>query len=186
MSIDKTESLDDLMTRANNLLNETGDIEAFKNTLSELEKTHSLDPEMSRAILNAAEARRGYYAAVKEIFNMGNWKYYQLIATFYGAFFDLVGQGVTYGDAINRVFNDFWFFPEENNKLVNLISLTQYIEVKFSMDNKINNDLVVLFNSQIEKMNSINLEENLTLEEIEHLTETIDEINYKIDKMNSL
>jgi hypothetical protein len=115
---------------------------------------------------------------------MGNWKYYQLIATFYRAFFNLVGQGVNFGESIDRVFNDFWFYPEEKNIINNLISLIQYINVKFSLDKKINIDLVNSFNSQIEKMYLVNLKENLTAEEIEHLNETIDEIKYKIKEMN--
>lgn len=115
---------------------------------------------------------------------MGNWRYYQIIATFYRALFNLIGQGVSYSEAINRVFNDFRFLPEENNILSNLICLIQYIDVKFSIEKAINNELVFLFNSQVEKMKLINLEESLSSDEIEHLKETIDEIKFKIKNMN--
>ncbi|CAH0337464.1 hypothetical protein FVB9288_03227 [Flavobacterium sp. CECT 9288] len=116
---------------------------------------------------------------------MGNWKYYQLIVTFYKALFGSIEQGIPIKDATHRVFEDFWFFPEEENILSNLVSLVQYITVLFSFDKTISIKLINLFNQQVEKLNLINLKEKLSADEIEHLEETIDKIKFKINKMNN-
>ena len=116
---------------------------------------------------------------------MGNWKYYQLIATFYRALFGSIAQGMPIKDATHRVFEDFWFFPEEENILSNLVSLVQYINVLFSIDKTISIELINLFNQQVEKLNLINLKEKLSAEEIEHLEETIDEMKFKINKITN-
>lgn len=117
---------------------------------------------------------------------MGNWKYYQLIATFYSALFALVAQGVKINDAIHRIFEDFYFFPEEKNTLSNFIIKIQYVNVLYSLDKNINAELVNSLYLQLDKINDIILEDYLNSEEIENLEESIRELKYKIkskDKM---
>jgi hypothetical protein len=114
---------------------------------------------------------------------MNNWRYYQIITTFYRSFVNLVGQGVTYDEAINRTFEDFWFYPPDKNELVNLICLIQFVDVKFAIDKRISQDLVSIFKLQVEKINLIKLDEYLSIDEVDHLKETISEVEYKIDKM---
>lgn len=115
---------------------------------------------------------------------MGNWKYFELIASFYKGFINLIGQGVAFNEALNRAFDDFWFFPEEKNVISNLVVLIQFIETKFSINKTINNELIDLFNLQIDKASVIKFEEHLDLKETEHLKESIEEIKYKIRMMN--
>lgn len=117
---------------------------------------------------------------------MENWKYYQLIATFYRALFALIAQGVKINDAIHRVFEDFYFFPEEKNTLSNFVSKIQYINVLYSLDKNINTELVNSFKLHLNKINEIKLEDYLDSEEIEHLEESIDEVNHKIKSMNKM
>lgn len=113
---------------------------------------------------------------------MGNWKYYQLIATFYRALFGSVEQGVKINDAIHRVFEDFYFFPEKDNVISNMVIVIQYVEVLFSLDKNISIDLINLFNLHLKKVNEIKLGDYLDAEEIEHFNETIEEIKFKIEK----
>jgi len=115
---------------------------------------------------------------------MENWKYFQLIASFYKGFINLIGQGVALNEALNRTFDDHWFFPEEKNVISNLVVLIQFIETKFSLEKIINNELIELFYLQTNKLSKIELEEHLDLGEIEHLKESIDEVKYKIRMMN--
>lgn len=116
---------------------------------------------------------------------MGDWKYYELIATFYRAFVSLMTQGTTGKESINRTFDDFWFLPEENNILTNMISLVQYIDVKIALGDEIADRLVDLFNLQQEKLNALKLEDYLSPEEIEHLKESIEETVYNIKRLKN-
>lgn len=117
---------------------------------------------------------------------MGNWKYYQLIATFYRALFTLIAQGVKINDAIHRVFEDFYFFPEKENMLSNLVIKIQYINMLCSLDNNINSTLVDSFNLQLEKINELKIEDYLDIEEIENLKESIDELKFKIKDIDKM
>ena len=115
---------------------------------------------------------------------MGNWKYYQLIATFYRALFALISQRVSIKDATHRIIDDFWFLPEEKNVISNLTSLIQYINILFSLNEIITIQLIDSFNRQVGKLSIIDLEDYLNVDEIEHLKESIDEIKIKINNMS--
>ena len=112
---------------------------------------------------------------------MGNWKYYQLIATFYRSLFALISQGVSIKDATHRIIDDFWFLPEEKNVISNLVSLIQYINILFSLNETINIQLIDSFNRQVDKLSNIDLQDYLNVEELEHFKESIDEIKFKIN-----
>lgn len=115
---------------------------------------------------------------------MGNWRYFELIATFYKALFGLMTQNVKINDAIHRTFDDFWFLPEDKNVVSNMVVLIQYIDVLNSLDTPINSQLANLFNTQLNKINSIQLEAHLNLEEIQHFVELIEETRYKISPLD--
>lgn len=114
---------------------------------------------------------------------MGNWKYYELIAAFYRAFISLIAQDVADKKANDRTFDDFWFFPEENNVLVNMVSLVQYINIKIALRDEITDQLIDLFNLQQEKLNALKLEDYLSPEEIEDLEESIEDTVYNIKSL---
>jgi hypothetical protein len=111
---------------------------------------------------------------------MKNWKYNELIATYYNAYFSLVEQGVDIDQANNRNVDDFWFYPEEENIVPNLISIILYLKIQISFFKKVQLISIELFNKQLSLINEEILNGELDLEEIELLKESIEEIQIKL------
>lgn len=116
---------------------------------------------------------------------MKNWSYFELIATLYKSIFLYKEQGDSFEQATSRMGLDFWIHPENNHILENLILIITSISVKMSLSIKINKQLIVMFENQLLLINDELLKSKIKENEIEHLKESIDEIKFKIKKMNN-
>ena len=114
---------------------------------------------------------------------MKKLNYFQLIAIFYRAYLNYSVKGQTNEESAHRVFEDFWAMPEEKNYLYNYIVLLQYINIVFLMNDEINIELEKLYKKQINLVSTKTIEENLNADEIEHLNESIEDIEIKIKAM---
>jgi hypothetical protein len=111
---------------------------------------------------------------------MKNWEYFELIATYYRTYFALIEQGVNTIEANNRVIDDFYFFPENENVLSNLISLIQNINIQVSLFKKVYKSSANTFLSQLQLVNNELLSQELNNKEVEHLKESIKELKAKL------
>lgn len=116
---------------------------------------------------------------------MRNWNYFELIASLYKSFFLYKEQGDSSEKSIARMGLDFWFFPEEENVLENLLLINVTLSISLSLFKKVDDKMIRIFEKQLSLINNEFLSLNLNDKEMEHLTETIDEIKYKIKMMNS-
>lgn len=111
---------------------------------------------------------------------MKNWNYFELTATLYKSYFLYKEQGDSSEHAIARMGLDFWFYPENENIVENLLLITTSLSVKISLFKKVNKRSVDLFKNQLLMINDDLLSNELEPNEKEHLTETIEEIKYKL------
>lgn len=114
---------------------------------------------------------------------MKNWNYFELLATIYKSFFLYKEQGDSSEQAIARMGLDFWFYPENENIIENLILIITTISIKLNLFEKVDMELIKVLEKQLLLINEDLLSSQLKENEIEHLNESIEEVNYKINKM---
>jgi hypothetical protein len=112
---------------------------------------------------------------------MSNFKYYELIAFFYAGIFGQIKQGIAFEMAINVSFDSFWLYPEDDNRLSNLIVLIHYLNVEYATHKVFTEKQVELYKNQLELIKDDDLAIWLKEEELEHLNETILQLNSEID-----
>ncbi|GAB5415974.1 MAG: hypothetical protein Crog4KO_07550 [Crocinitomicaceae bacterium] len=61
---------------------------------------------------------------------MKNWKYLELIETLTEVYEDFLIQNVEKDQAISRLLDDFYFYPENEHKIENLITTIQTIKLR--------------------------------------------------------
>lgn len=111
---------------------------------------------------------------------MKNWKYNELVATYYNAYFSTIEQGATIDEANNINIDNFWFYPEEENIVSNLISIMLYLKIEISFSKKIHTTSIEIFNKQLSLINEEMLNKELVLEEIELFKEFVEDIQIKL------
>lgn len=111
---------------------------------------------------------------------MKNWDYFELIATYYRAYFALVEQGINVIEANNRIIDDFYSYPENENILSNLISIIQNINIQVCLSKRVFKGSVEVFNRQLHLINDELLIQELSTKEVEHLKESIEELQVKL------
>jgi hypothetical protein len=111
---------------------------------------------------------------------MKNWKYYEQIAHYYSSYFSAIEQNRSIEMAIATTFEDYFFYPKEDNLVSNMITIVLDIKIQISLLKKVNKTSVDLFKTQLSLMEDDLLSNELEPNEQEHLTETIEEIKYKL------
>ena len=111
---------------------------------------------------------------------MKNWKYYELITYYYGSYFSAIEQNRSVEMAIGSTFEDYFFYPKEENLVSNLVTIIQNIKIQISLLKKVNKGSVDLFKTQLSFINNELLNNELEPNEKEHLMEAITEIEYKL------
>lgn len=111
---------------------------------------------------------------------MKNWKYYELIAHYYSSYFSAIEQNRTIEMAIASTFEDYFFYPIEDNLVTNMITIAQDIKIQISLLKKVNKTTVDLFKTQLSLIEDDLLSYELEPNEKEHFIETIQEIEYKL------
>lgn len=112
---------------------------------------------------------------------MTNFNYYELLAFFYSGIFKQVKQGIDLDQAIIIIDDAFWMFPEEQYYLNNLIVCIHYMNVAYALEKNFTPKQVEVYKTQLKLVKeNVNISEWLTSDEMEHFTETIDQLNYEI------
>lgn len=111
---------------------------------------------------------------------MKKWKYFELIAYYHRSFFQSIGQNSTIDTAIAITFDSYFFYPEDEYLIANLISNIQNINIQISLLKRVNREAVTLFEKQLLNVSDKILDEALKTDEIEHLKEDIEEVIYKL------
>jgi hypothetical protein len=112
---------------------------------------------------------------------MTTFKYFELIAFFYAGIFEQIKQGIAFDMAVNISFDNLWLFPEHENRLSNLILQTQYLNVKYAMHKSFTPKQIEVYKNQLELVNNEDLVFWLNPDELEHLNETIYNLDSEID-----
>lgn len=112
---------------------------------------------------------------------MENFKYYELIASFYSTIFNIIRQGSEFNMAVNRTLDAYWFYPEPENRLSNLIVLIHCLHVEYAMNKEFTKNQTEFYKKQLESIKEDDLTGWLNEEEIEHLNESILILNSNID-----
>jgi hypothetical protein len=112
---------------------------------------------------------------------MTNFKYFELIAYFYSSIFDQVKQGIDFDMAVNSRLDDYWFFPEYENRLTNLVVGIQYLNVKFAIHKTFTAKQIEVYKTQLELIKDDDLSVWLAQEELEDFNETVFLLNYEIE-----
>jgi len=111
---------------------------------------------------------------------MKKWKYFELIAYYHKSFFVAIEQNITIDMAISTTFESYFFYPEEEYLIANLISTIQNINIQISLLKRVNRGSVELLQNQLLKVSNDFLQSELEVDEIEHLKEDIEEVIYKL------
>jgi len=85
---------------------------------------------------------------------MKNWKYYELITYYYGSYFSAIEQNRSVEMAIGSTFEDYFFYPKEENLVSNLVTIIQNIKIQISLLKKVNKGSVDLFKTQLSFINN--------------------------------
>jgi hypothetical protein len=112
---------------------------------------------------------------------MTNLKYYRLIAYFYSTIFDIVKQNVEIDIALSRTLDGYWFYPEDENRLSNLIVVIHFMNVEYAMNKVFTKAQIKLYKDQLELIKDDDLTIWLNEEELTDLNETISQLNTEID-----
>ena len=113
---------------------------------------------------------------------MANFNYFKEIAFYYTGIFGLMKQGDDIAHANARGGNDYWLFPEEQNYLNNLIILIHYMNVVYALRKNFTIKQIEVYKNQLKLVqDNITISEWLSSDEIEHFTETVDQLNYEIE-----
>ena len=113
---------------------------------------------------------------------MYNLNYFQVIAFFYSGIYNQIKQKRTFEQSLNSEFDDMWLYPENEYLLNNLIVIIQYLNVKYATTKKFTSQQIELYKNQLKLVQEkINLSEGLSEDEMEHFTETLDQLNYEIE-----
>lgn len=112
---------------------------------------------------------------------MTNFKYYELIAFFYAGIFDQIKQGVAFEMAVNISVDSFWLYPEQENRLSNLILHIHFLNVKYAMNKSFNANQIEVYKNQLELIKNDDFTEWLKPDELEHLNESIYNLNAEIE-----
>lgn len=111
---------------------------------------------------------------------MNNWKYYELIAHYYSSFFSCLEQNRSTEMAIATTFESYYFYPKEANVIVNLVAIIQNIKLQIALLKSVNNISIDLFRTQLTIIDYTLLSTEMEPNEIDHLNETIAEIEQKL------
>ena len=117
---------------------------------------------------------------------MEKWKYFELIAFYYRNFFAALQQNKDINLAIQRSFDDYLFEPKEKYKFLYVIISIQDLEIQISMLNKVSKQSVDFYLKQLEIISTENINEYLLPNEVEHLQESILELNCKLENMGNV
>jgi hypothetical protein len=112
---------------------------------------------------------------------MTDFKYFELIAYFYSGIFGQIKQGIEFDMAVSIKLDSYWFYPETENRLSNLIVLIHCLNVRYAMNKVFTVKQIEVYRNQLELIKDDDLTIWLNQEEIEHLNETISQLNTEID-----
>lgn len=112
---------------------------------------------------------------------MTNFKYFELIAFFYTGIFDQIKQGIAFDMAVNISFDCLWLFPEQENRLSNLVVLIQNAHIKYAMNKTFTEKQIEVYKRQLELIKNDDLTTWLSPDELEHFNETVYNLNVEID-----
>lgn len=112
---------------------------------------------------------------------MNDFNYFELIASFYYGIFDQIRQGISIDMSVNQSLDDFWLYPEYDNRLPNLVVLVQYLHIKYSFNKSFTKTQIEIYKNQIELIKNDDLCIWLSSDELNHLNETIKALNSTIE-----
>ncbi len=112
---------------------------------------------------------------------MKNWSYKELIDTIKESYYDLLNQSERPDQAISRVFEDFYFYPEIENRVENLITSISTINLRLENLGYVYHPEVEFLNKQLEVVTDNMLEKELSIEEMKDLKQELSSFFDKLD-----
>lgn len=97
---------------------------------------------------------------------MKNWNYNELIETIKESYELGLEQGRSEAQAIGGVSEDFFFYPEEDNIVENLITLTQILKLSMEYLNYVTEGTIDIFRKQLALVTDDVLNRELMPEEV--------------------
>ncbi len=107
--------------------------------------------------------------------------YFEIIALFYSGIFDQIKQGIDFNSAIAIEFDSSWQFPEEEHRLSNFIILIHCLSATYALRKAFTMKEIELFRGYHDITKYEELQLSLNQEELEHLDETIYNLNFEIN-----
>lgn len=104
---------------------------------------------------------------------MKNWKYFELITTYYNCFFSQLEGGMTIEVANSQNLDDFWNSPDSENLLPNLIIILLCIRIDTSLLKKLKPTIVNMLKIQMALIDKESIRKELSEEEFEDLNDFI-------------
>lgn len=116
---------------------------------------------------------------------MKTFNYFELIAFFYSGIFNLIKQGSSFDMATNQSQDDFWHYPEIQNRLSNLVTFIHFLNIKYALHKKFTAQQIEVYKHQLELIKNDDLTAWLRPDELEHFNETVYNLNAEIEEFLS-
>lgn len=111
---------------------------------------------------------------------MKNWNYNELITCINSNFQSQINQGLPISQAIGLVLEDFWFYPENENIIENLIDIIEVIKLRIDNLEIVYSTSIELYQHQLNLLTDDLLKTQLTTEEAILLKQSIIDLNEKL------
>lgn len=111
---------------------------------------------------------------------MKNWTYNELITCISNNFQSQIEQGLPISQAIGLVLEDFWFYPENENVIENLIDIIEIIKLRIDNLGIAYSKSIELYERQLNLLTDELLKTQLTNEEEILLKQSITDLNEKL------
>ncbi|NDW11223.1 hypothetical protein [Dysgonomonas sp. 520] len=115
---------------------------------------------------------------------MGDWGYFELITFYYRSFLNTLEQNRSIEDSIKTTFDDYFFEPKEKYETLHLIISIQTLDLQLAMMKKVSRWSVNFYNNQLKSASKELMFSQLSKSELEHLEESILELNIKLKKLD--
>ncbi len=111
---------------------------------------------------------------------MKNWTYNELIACINNNFQSQIDQGLSISDAIGLVSSDFWFYPENECVIENLINIIRTLNLCIKHLGCVNEKSVAVYHKQLNLLTDELLNAQLREEEVILLKQSAIDLNEKL------
>jgi hypothetical protein len=111
---------------------------------------------------------------------MKYWTYEELVTCIKNNFQSQIDQGLPVLQAIGVVSSDFWFYPENECIVENLIDITQTLHLCINHIGYVNEESIAVYHRQLNLLSDELLKAQLTDDEVVLLGQSIEDLNERL------